>query len=539
MKKAYRLLPKEIRCKYLWQIVFSSSSAVIELTTLLIVYKFFELLNSHDNSSQKIELNAFTQTFNLSLTTLYLLVFSYLLFGLAIRVINQLRLHGLTKFYRDFFSRDFSWHKTNNSAELVKSVMQDSNLLTSGYFIASVNVISNFIIIIGLVSIFLYINFTVSVCIVAVAIFFYFLLRFFTKKKLTIYGKKKATAAASRYKSISESVKALHEIYIDARLDAYQERFSNFTGTYTSAHRGYSVISSVPTMFVESASLVAVTFFGIFIVDEAVDPESLAQLMFGVVCATRLIPAVNRIFQAKSALTFTSILLEQNTQAKESNDVSPLNTQFKFSDKIHLEEASYSINGERLCPAITSDLRKGERILVKGKSGSGKSTLIELICGLLSPTEGRILIDSKNLGENLVSSWQQQISYLPQRSHIKDASILENIKMGLDDFSQDELDAVVNLLGLNMIPGGVDRSCGEDGVAISGGQRQRIAMARTLLSRKEVIIMDEATNSLDSDGEIELLKKIFQHKGKATFICISHRTDVDQLFDRIINMETS
>lgn len=546
LAKAYRLLPKRIRSRYLSQIFFTFLSSVIELTTLLVVYKFLETLTSHGDQVKLFDLTLLGWEYRLSFSGLYILVFSYLLLGLVVRIINQLRLHGLTKatedelarkFYRNFFCRDFAWHKMNNSSEMVKSVMQDANLLTSGFYIASVNLLSNFMIIVGLLSIFLIVNFSVSIYIIATAVIFYFLLRVLTKERLASYGQKKASAAGSRYKHIAESVNALPEIYVDDQLDNYEGRFLSYTGAYTAAQRGYLIISSVPTMFVESVSLIAVTVFGVFIVDEAVDPEVLAQLMFGVVCATRLIPAVNRIFQAKSTITFTSVFVEQNADSHRGTAPQSAVKIFQFTEKIRLEYASYAIGNAHLCPPITCDLPRGERILIKGRSGSGKSTLIEMICGLLVPTQGSVTIDGHPLNTEFVSSWQQQIAYLPQRSLIKDASIRENITGATQEIPSEQFETVVAMLGLNIIPGGLDRSCGEDGAAISGGQRQRIALARMLLSQKEVIIMDEATNSLDAEAEIELMQKVFAFKSQATFLCISHRPDVCALFDRVIDME--
>ena len=177
---------------------------------------------------------------------------------------------------------------------------------------------------------------------------------------------------------------------------------------------------------------------------------------------------------------------------------------------------------------------------VTGKSGAGKSTFIDLITGLLEATDGSIEIDDKLLNKDLKPLWQSNIAYVPQQSFIADDTITRNIAFGVIDEEIDRTKinesakiAKVNDFVEKELIKGFDTIIGENGIRLSGGQRQRLSIARALYFDHDVIILDEATSSLDAETEKEILENILKLKDK-TIIMVTHRISTLKGCDKII-----
>jgi ABC-type multidrug transport system fused ATPase/permease subunit len=177
---------------------------------------------------------------------------------------------------------------------------------------------------------------------------------------------------------------------------------------------------------------------------------------------------------------------------------------------------------------INMTLRRGQSIGIIGRSGAGKTTLVDLLLGLLTPSEGQICIDGVPIASSL-AEWRQRTAYIPQEIFIMDESIRRNVALGIpeDQISDEKVGQVLREVQLDELlaelPQGTATVVGERGVRLSGGQRQRIAIARALYHDREVIIMDEATAALDNETEEEIIKAIDTVKGKKTLVIIAHR----------------
>jgi len=168
---------------------------------------------------------------------------------------------------------------------------------------------------------------------------------------------------------------------------------------------------------------------------------------------------------------------------------------------------------------------------IKGPSGSGKSTLADILLGLLSSTEGKVLVDNRDIFENLLS-WQKKASYVPQSIFLTDDKLSRNIALGIEDEKIDkkkleEAVLAVELDGfVNSLPSGLDTIVGERGSRLSGGQKQRIGLARALYNNPRLLVLDETTNSLDKETEKKIIETILKIKDDKTIIFISHDKEV-------------
>ncbi len=190
---------------------------------------------------------------------------------------------------------------------------------------------------------------------------------------------------------------------------------------------------------------------------------------------------------------------------------------------------------------LSFEVKAGECIAVVGSSGSGKSTVMNLIIGLLTPTAGEIYIDGKAMSGFNFSEYRHNISVVPQNSILFAGSIKDNITYGLDNYSQEDLDRVIEMANLNEfikdLPSGLDTDVGEHGDKLSGGQRQRITIARALIRNPKILILDEATSALDNISEYHVQQAISKSiRGRTTFI-VAHRLSTIRDADRIIVLE--
>ena len=215
-----------------------------------------------------------------------------------------------------------------------------------------------------------------------------------------------------------------------------------------------------------------------------------------------------------------------------------------FSNKIEIKNVSYTFPSKKL-PVIENfslTVNKGDFIGVIGKSGKGKSTILDLIMGLLKPSNGEILVDNKNIFENL-NGWQQNIGFVSQSTNLLDESIKNNIAFGILDEDIDEKKLVEASKDsqifefISALPNKFETQVGDRGITLSGGQIQRIGIAREFYRNPPIIVLDEATSALDLDTEKEFLKCLDKLKGLKTLIFVSHRKSALESCDKILDLD--
>ena len=201
---------------------------------------------------------------------------------------------------------------------------------------------------------------------------------------------------------------------------------------------------------------------------------------------------------------------------------------YGFKDNIEIKNISFAYPGtEYVLKNINMLVSRGTMIALVGKSGSGKSTLIDIIMGFNEPQEGAVFLDGVNLKEIDINSYRRRIGYVPQDSVLFNREIKENLLWAKAEASFEEVKGACRLAHadefINDFPKGYDTFVGDRGVRLSGGQLQRVALARAFLRNPEVLILDEATSSLDSHSEQLIQDAVNQFSSKTTVIVIAHR----------------
>lgn len=172
-------------------------------------------------------------------------------------------------------------------------------------------------------------------------------------------------------------------------------------------------------------------------------------------------------------------------------------------------------------------IEAGSITVLQGQSGAGKTTLIDLLIGLHTPDKGKITLDGVSLDEIDMMRWRQSIGYVPQELSLLHATVRDNIILGDTDISEADIDAAIDQAGARefilAMPNGLDTEVGSMGSKLSGGQRQRIALARALVTRPKLLILDEVTSALDPEIEKSICENIAALRGRYTTVAITHR----------------
>jgi len=215
-----------------------------------------------------------------------------------------------------------------------------------------------------------------------------------------------------------------------------------------------------------------------------------------------------------------------------------------FESSIELASLSYRYPDSNLdvLKSINLNISPGETVAIVGPSGAGKSTLVDLILGIYTPSAGTIKISGCTPAQSIVK-WPGAIGYVPQEVALMSGSIAENIGSGFDitNISIDLINDALNIAKLDefvaTLPLGLNSEVGERGGKLSGGQRQRIGIARAMFTKPQLLVLDEATSSLDGQTESEISEAIQGLKGKVTLILIAHRLSTVQKADRVIYLK--
>jgi ATP-binding cassette, subfamily B, multidrug efflux pump len=210
---------------------------------------------------------------------------------------------------------------------------------------------------------------------------------------------------------------------------------------------------------------------------------------------------------------------------------------------IRFQNVSFSFPGSerKILDNISLEVEAGKTIAVVGKVGSGKSWLVNLIPRLVDPSGGEIMLDGHDLKKFRLKDLRRNIGYVPQEPVLFSDTVRNNIVFGRDNISEELIDWALDVSQLKseiaMFPKGLDTSIGTRGMSISGGQKQRLALARALVGKPKILILDDCTSALDSRTEAALWERLHEVMPEMTAVLITHRPDTLERADRIYVLE--
>ncbi|MDR1506219.1 MAG: ABC transporter ATP-binding protein [Treponema sp.] len=254
----------------------------------------------------------------------------------------------------------------------------------------------------------------------------------------------------------------------------------------------------------------------------------------------RMLPAINRIIGYFNDIAFQQkslqVIYDDLQQETENDGIEAI----QFRKTIRADNLWFRyVKGDNVLKGVSLEIKRGEKTAFTGESGSGKTTLIDLLIGIYRPVKGRVYIDDVAMDSSNIRSWRSKIGYIPQSIYLFDGTVAENVTFGSDHDREKIIQVLkkANIWDFLESKEGIDTVVGEGGIQLSGGQKQRIGIARALYNDPEVLVLDEATSSLDNETEEKIMDEIYGVSGDKTLIIIAHRLSTVEKCDRRIRIE--
>ena len=444
----------------------------------------------------------------------------------TVRIVNQI--------YENYLNKNYQFHTENSSSLLLRN-MQYANGIDS-IIMRIVEFYADLMILLLALQWILLVNFQATLAAIVLIIILLFCYSLVTKAKIEKYGYEDVNYNTYYIKNMMEGIQSYKEILLSGRQKFFTDRNKIYKQESLRYKLRFTIVELVPKYLVEILLITLALIGAIFIMrDETINlNESLPFLGILFVGIIKIMPNILRLFnshqQFKYLVPQMDIIYNSIVQIKESahynlNDDN--NKKIQFESNIQLKNINFDYKGKNILRGLNLEIKKNSTISIQGSSGSGKTTLLNILTGLLLPIKGSILLDENNCSLNN-NNWQRKIGYLSQNTHLLDDTIKANIAFGFkqSDINHNLIEECLEKSELNTfiesLPEKLDTIVGENGAKISGGQLQRIGLARVFYNNPELLILDEPTNSLDSENEIKIVNTLKKLKGKITIIIVSH-----------------
>ena len=550
------------KIQFLFLLILTIFSAITEMLSIASVVPFISLVTDASFTKEKFYLYKFVEFNNKEEAIIYSgLIFSslFLINALSriILVYVTTRLSQVTsaelsvKVYKGKLFDTYTNHISKNSSSLVAAITQKVYEMTVSIS-SAMNIVSGAFIFICIISILIWVNPMIMIISILFFGILYFSLIIFGRKIIRTSSKVINKQQNNIIEILQNGLGALRDIILDKSQYFYIQTFQKAVLEKAKRQTIVDFIQNSPRYIFEAMGIVL--FVGLLIYSSETSKSSeefssilptLAALAIG---SQRILPLLNQLYAnfitLKGNLYQVAEVVDSLNQnlIKEEKEKLIIKKKIDLKNLISFNNVSFSYDKKNfILKDINFQIKKGSRVGIIGKTGEGKSTFLDLLMGLLPPENGTIYIDDVELTQDTNASWQSKISHVPQKIFLSNLSFLENIAFGIDlnkiDRNRVELVSKKSQIHefIMKLENKYLESVGERGIRLSGGQIQRIALARALYKNTEIIIFDEATNSLDVDTEKLIMKELYDLDKNLTVIMVAHRLntlkDCDIIFE--------
>lgn len=377
----------------------------------------------------------------------------------------------------------------------------------------------------------------------------YTLITWPARRRLAINSRRIAYEQTQVVKALQEGLGGIRDVLLDGTQEAYCEIYRRADLPLRRAHGNNTFIAQSPRYAMEALGmvLIAALAYGLSLRSGGIGPALpvLGALALG---AQRLLPALQQAYSTWAGMAgshaslATALELLDQPLPEEAGQPAPAPLVFRDAIRFNALRFRYSNAAPWVLDDFSLTIPKGARVGFVGATGSGKSTALDLLMGLLAPTEGELLVDGQALSGTRLRAWQHAIAHVPQSIYLADTTLAENIAFGVprNAIDMQRVRQVARQAQIaDFIEGraeGYDASIGERGIRLSGGQRQRIGIARALYKQASILVFDEATSALDNITEQSVMNAIRELNRDLTVLLIAHRLTTVRHCDTIIEL---
>ena len=510
-----------------------------------LVFKIFK--NNDQSSYIYLTLIFFISLFVIKF--LFVIIFNKIKFYFIYSVSTNLQYRLLKKY---MFS-NWEFLTNNNSALLIRNIQSEVGLMKGQVYQPIIDLFSEIILSLGIILLLILYEPKLSIILLVVFGVAGLLINFIFRQKLINLSIERLKYAGNAIKSLMEIFSTIREIKIYNKYNFFLNRYNYFNKFHAKIIKDVSNINLYPRNFLELISIIFLSVLIIVSIKIGVTFDKLLVIIgLYVASAYRLLPSLSKILQGIQNFRIGKRVLDniyeqiQTKDTTEENNFYKSDEEIKFDKEIHLKNISfnYKKGSKKIITDTDFRINKNENIGFVGKSGEGKSTIIDFVLGLLTPTEGQFLVDGVAINSSSLN-WRKKIGYVGQSINLLDENIYQNILFGNlnNEKNLEKVKNIINQCELRELENDLNlqknQSLGEKASKLSGGEIQRIGIARALFNSPEILIMDEATNSLDKLTEKKILHMIYKLSQKITLIIISHDIENLSQCDKIFELRNN
>jgi ATP-binding cassette, subfamily B, bacterial PglK len=556
LKKLFYLFNKREKRRFILILIIALFMGLFQTLSVLSILPFMNLLLHPDNVNNNhylywlYEYMGFTSNNSFIIFLGFILLFIIILGNLIYTLGIWIKTHFVFRnnhilaisLLKKYLSLPYEYFLNHHTTDLGKNILNEVNNLTQNILLAILDVIINGMIVVFILAMLLYVDVKITLCALIVFGGSYALIYYLLRKKIHDTGKERLEANQGRFKSASDALGGVKDIKILGRESFFIDRYTVHSKRFSYLQGWVAVVEQIPRYILESIAFggIIALVIGMMIVEGNVQGIIPKVTLFAF-AGYRILPALQHIFQAFTKIKFNQVVLDRiysdmkergGRSIKDIFNKENITKPFQFKRSIEINHISYSYPNthDQAIKDIYLKIKRHSSVAIIGYTGSGKTTLVDIILGLLTPQTGNIIIDGTELAADDVRKWQNNLGYVPQQIYLSDDTIAHNIAFGLSDEEINYDSLMEAAITANMhefitgqLPKGYNTIIGERGVRLSGGQRQRVGIARALYHNPEILILDEATSSLDGITEDAVLEAIDNIAKIKTLIIIAHR----------------
>jgi ABC-type multidrug transport system fused ATPase/permease subunit len=562
-KKLYAiLLPGERRSAF-GLLVLVIINALLELVGISLLLPFFTLLSNPALLGSNALIRELQQLSGLPLdSTRFAALFGLVAF-LTIVITNgfglfltwqisrfsYLREHALSiRLIRNYIQQPYSFFLNRNSSEMINAINHEAHSVVSGVLLPSMQLLAKLAASMTILGWLILLDPVVALTAAIAMGGAYLLVYISTRRLLNRLSRRELANSQNKLRSVTELIGGIKELKVLGREKEYLEHFAQASVQSANNSHLFSVVLALPRTFLEILLFGSLLLIPVYLLLKDGNTASFLPLLGTYAfAAMRLVPNLQAILnnallirRGGAGLNALATDLKRPIAAAylATNTHQPLD----FHRLLEFKNISYSYPkaAHPVFSHLNLTIPARSTVGLVGKTGSGKTTLVDLLLGLLEPDEGQITIDGIPLTPQNLRHWQNSVGYVPQQIFLADASVSQNIALGipphqidLEQVKQAAHLAQIDTFITESLPKGYETEVGERGIRLSGGQRQRLGIARALYHNPSLLIFDEATSALDQATEREVMSAIQSLSGQRTIILIAHRLSTVQKCDNI------
>ena len=439
----------------------------------------------------------------------------------------------------NYLMQPYNFFLVRNTSDLGKNIIFEVHRATRGVVMQSLIILSKIIIVLFLFLLLIFVN---PIIAFSAAIFLggiYALIFTLVKHKLHNLGLATTKDNFILIKAGNEAMSGIKDIKLRGSEKEFINRFSLPSINIANYQAQKTLIAALPRYLLEIVAFggIVAIIISLISINKGMISTIIPVISLYVMASYRLMPAFQQIYSGLSGIKFDLPAFENivhefsGSNVEKKEQVSDSDTPISFDEKLQINKLDFTYESSEIPVLNNLDLTiyPNTTVGLVGLTGSGKTTLVDIILGLLTPESGVILLDELEIDSNNKSAWQKNIGYVPQSIFLTDDTIIRNIAFAVpdDEISIEKAEKAAKMANLHefitTLPKQYNTLVGERGIRLSGGQRQRIGIARALYYNPEILVLDEATSSLDGITEEIIIDAIKSLSHKKTIIMIAHR----------------